>query len=144
MDIITLILITFSVFIALGALAPLLRLATRWVLGCWVKWGQTFKTVLIAILASFILQLLLGVTLAVYYQNMDEVMLMMETSPGLNLIMFLLSMLVQGYIYGHWLSCDEFNEAPGLGKGLLIFWAQVLILLGLMMLVALGMFIFVQ
>ena len=125
-------------------LAFLLRIAARWVLGCWTQWRMLFKTVVLTLIASLIIQVLIALTIALYYQSLQAAMMVLETHAGLNLMIFLFIMLVHSYIYGHWLSCSPYSETPGLLKGLLIFWAQFFILLVFALLLAAGILIFME
>lgn len=120
----------------------LLKVAARWVTDCVLSWGEGLKIVLIVMVAGLIIQLLLGMT-AVGVAGYDVNML--QADPFYNLLAFLVLMVVDSYVYGSWIRCEQHPDSVGFAKGLLVFWAQVLIVilvgLGLMLLIGLPMWL---
>ncbi len=123
--------IAIAVYLTIGAL--LLRFAGRWVLKTWLGWKLSVKVVVLNIVILLIANLLLGVVLIA-----SGVMPMTAAapSPAANLITFLISMLVSAYVYGHWITLGDAEEPIGFGKGLLIYWAQVLIVLAIVLILS--------
>jgi len=120
----------------------LLKIAARWVTDCSLSWGQGLKIVLLVFVAGVLAQLMLGigaVTVAGYTVEM------LQVDPFYNLLAFLFIMMVDSAIYGNWIRCERHPDGVGFAKGLLVFWAQVLIILlvalGLMFLIGIPMWL---
>ncbi|SIN77808.1 hypothetical protein SAMN05443662_0580 [Sulfurivirga caldicuralii] len=125
-----------SITLYLFLVTLLLKMAARWVTGCILGWGQGLKIVLLVFVAGLITQFVVGIT-AVFVAGYTVEML--QVDPFFNLLAFLFLMTVSSYIYGNWIRCEQHAEGVGFAKGLLVFWAQVLIVV----LVALGLAILI-
>lgn len=133
-------LVSIALYLLLATL--LLKVAARWVTDCVLSWGQGLKIVLLVLVFGLITQLVLGLT-AVFVAGYTPEML--QVDPFYNLLSFLIIMAVDSYIYGNWIRCDQRPEGVGFAKGLLVFWAQVLIIilvmLGLAILIGIPMWL---
>ncbi len=132
--------ISIALYLFLATL--LLKVAARWVTDCVLSWGQGLKIVLLVFVAGLITQVLLGMT-AVFVAGYTPEML--QVDPFYNLLAFLFIMAVDSYIYSNWIRCDQHPDGVGFAKGLLVFWAQVLIValvaLALMILIGIPMWL---
>jgi hypothetical protein len=133
-------LVSIALYLLLATL--LLKVAARWVTDCVLGWGQGLKIVLLVLVFGLITQLVLGLT-AVFVAGYTLEML--QVDPFYNLLSVLIIMAVDSYIFGNWVRCDQRPEGVGFAKGLLVFWAQVLIIilvmLGLAILIGIPMWL---
>lgn len=123
-------LLALGVYLLLSAL--FLRLASRWVLKTWLPWKLTLKVVLVNLIVLLIVNFILALIFAG-----AGLMPMMGDDPLFNLISFIFSMAASAYVYGHWISVNTQEEPIGFGHGLLIYWAQLLIILATALLLGL-------
>ena len=113
----------FIAYLLISAL--FLRLASRWVLKAWLHWGHVIKVVLINLLVLLAVNFTLGLLFALS----GAMPMMTHDDPLFNLISFLVSMAASAYVYGHWITPPDQDEPVGFGQGLLIYFAQLIIIL---------------
>ena len=121
----------FAAYLLVSAL--FLRLASRWVLKAWLRWGHVIKVVLINLLVLLVVNFTLGLLFALS----GAMPMRMHDDPLFNLVSFLISMAASAYVYGHWITSPETDEPIGFGQGLLIYFAQLIITLAIALVIGL-------